>query len=165
MKCEDIELLLSPYLEGDLSPEEKKTVRAHLDSCEDCFSLLEYLKEIGQSLGSIPEIDISDRLKERIYSIPEKRKKFRFSVDFFLKPAMQPILAVASVLMILGSLYAFHPDRAQFNRTVERQFHQGIKKVEKIYAEAASFTASLGEQKDNLFSSLKDFKIFRGKED
>ena len=165
MKCKDIELLLSPYLEDNLSPEDRGRVQAHLASCEGCSSLLGYLKEIDRSLGSFPEIEPSRDLMERIYSLPAKKRRFRFSVDVFLKPALQPLLAAASVLMILVSLYAFHPERAQFNRMVERQFHQGIKRIEKIYAGAASLTASIGEHKDNFLSSLKDFKLFRGKED
>ena len=36
MSCERIQDLLSPYLDGDLTPGERADVDAHLDACPDC---------------------------------------------------------------------------------------------------------------------------------
>jgi hypothetical protein len=74
-------------------------------------------------------------------------------------------MAAATVLLVFVSFYVFHPERSEINRSIERQYKIGISKVEKLYAEAESITHTLGEYKDNLLVSIKNFKPFRGNED
>ncbi len=50
MKCQHIEELLPAYTSGDLSQEERTTVRAHLDGCEACAASLAMYAELEQSL-------------------------------------------------------------------------------------------------------------------
>ena len=165
MGCERIEELLSPYLENELTQEERRIVDTHILSCADCAELLSLMKQTTESLASFPEVEVSDNLVEKLYELPEKRKKFHFVKDFLLRPAYQPIMAAATVFLVFVSFYAFHPDRNAINRAFERQVKIGFSKVEKLYAEAGSITQSLGEYKDNFFVSIKNLKPFRGNED
>jgi predicted anti-sigma-YlaC factor YlaD len=165
MKCEKIEELLSPYLENELSPEEKRLVEEHLESCKECRLLFSSLEEAQRSLSRFPELEVSERLSERLYSIPAKKKRFRLSFDFLLRPSLQPILAAATVLLTLISFYAFNPNRKAIDKSIDRQFHLGLNKVEKLYAKAESFTSNLGEYKDDILTSLKNIKIFGGTEE
>jgi hypothetical protein len=165
MGCERIGELLSPYLEDDLSREQKQTVETHINSCSDCAELLSLMKETKESLTSFPEVDVSENLVEKLYELPQKRKKFSFVADFLLRPSFQPIMAAATILLVFVSFYMFHPERSAINRSIERQFNIGFSKVEKLYAEAESITHTLGEYKDSLFVSIKNFKPFRGNED
>lgn len=164
MKCEKIEEFLSPYLDNELSPEEKKLVQEHLESCKECRLLFSSLKEARQALSAFPELEVSEHLAERLQSIPAKKKRFRLSFDFLLRPSLQPVLAAATIFLTLISFYAFNPNRKAIDKSIDRQFHLSLNKVEKLYAKAESFTINLGEYKDNILVSLKNMKIFGGTE-
>jgi hypothetical protein len=165
MGCERIEELLSPYLEDELTQEQKRTVAAHLRTCAGCAELLFLMREAKESLASFPEVEVSEGLTEKLYELPQKRRKFRFVADFLLRPSFQPIMAAATVLLVFVSFYVFHPERSAINRSIERQFKIGFSKVEKLYAEAETITHTLDEYKDNLLVSIKNFKPFRGNEE
>jgi predicted anti-sigma-YlaC factor YlaD len=156
MKCEGIEELLSPYLEGNLTPEAKKDVETHLETCKDCSSLLAFLKETMESLSEFPEAEVSESLMNRLYSIPDLKRKFRMNLDFLVRPSLQPVFAAASIVLILLSFYFFHPEKNQFDKAVSHQLHQGYSEIGKLYAKAESFTQSIGEYKDNILVSIKN---------
>jgi hypothetical protein len=108
----------------------------------------------------MPELEVSERLMEKLYSLPREKRKWRFSLDFLVKPSLQPVFAVATVFFILFSFYFFNPDRKLIDRSIDRQVHIGLGKVEKLYAKTGSFTDSLGEYKDNVLGSFKNLKFW-----
>jgi hypothetical protein len=165
MKCEHIEELLSPYLEDELSREERRAVEEHAKSCESCSLLLSSLKETRGSLVGFPELEVSEGLLDRIYSIPGKKKRFSLGLDFFLRPSLQPILAAVTIVLTLVSFYFFNPNKKSFDREISRRLHLGYSQVGKLYAKAESFTASLGEYKDTILVSLKNISGSRETED
>lgn len=165
MKCEELEELLSLYLEDELSLEEKNAVEIHLKGCQNCSNFLSFMKETKESLSFLPELEVSGNLLGRLYSIPEKKKKFKLSLDFLLRPSLQPILAAAAILMIMISFYVFNPNRNYINKSINYQIHLGYSKIEKLYAKAESFTDNLGAYKDNILVSLEKAKTFRENED
>lgn len=165
MECERIEELLSPYLEDELNPEEKRAVESHLRTCPSCVGLLSLLKETHASLADFPEIEVSESLFERLSTIPTRKKRFRISLDFMLRPSLQPILAGAAVLLMMISFYLFHPNRDNIDKSVNRQVHIGYSKIEKLYAKAESLTDNVGAYKDNILVSLKKVNPFGGNED
>jgi hypothetical protein len=159
MRCEHIEELLSPYLEDELSQEERRAVEEHVKSCGSCSLLLSSLEETTRSLIGFPELEVSQGLLNRLYSIPDKKKKFSLGPDFFLRPSLQPVLAVIAIVLTLVSFYFFNPNKKAFDRAVNRQLHLGYSQVGKLYAKAESFTASLGEYKDTILVSLKNISV------
>lgn len=165
MRCESIEELLSPYLEDELNPEERRAVESHLRTCQSCAALLSSMKETKESLASFPELEPSDGLLDRLYTIPEKKRRFKINLDFLLQPSLQPILAAATILMMVISFYLFNPNRQNINNSVNRQVHLGYSKIEKLYVKAESFTDNLGAYKDNVLVSLKKINPFGGNED
>jgi len=165
MGCERIEELLSPYLEKELAKKDEQAVENHVLTCRSCAELLSLLREAKETLSSFPELDVSESLREKLYDVPQKKKRFGSVFDFLLRPSLQPVMAAVTVFCVILSFYMFHPQRAAINRSIERQFHIGISKVEKLYAEAESITQSLGEYKDNILVSLKNLNPFRGDED
>jgi hypothetical protein len=74
-------------------------------------------------------------------------------------------MAAATILLTVVSFYMFHPNRSAINDAIERQFHLGLSKIEKLYAEAESITQSLGEYKDSFLFSLNNLNPFKGNED
>lgn len=165
MNCKKIEELLSLYLEGNLSGEDKKIVQKHLDSCPECFSLFHYLKETTKALREFPQIEMSEELKNRLYEIPQPKKKFRVSFDLLLRPSLQPLLAAATVFLILVSAYLFNPKKNLINRTIDRQLHLGYSKVETLYVKteslAYSLTHSVAAQKDKILVAVQNIDPFK----
>lgn len=160
MECPTIEELLSPYLEDELNREDRNKVKEHLKTCSSCTSLLSFIKEAHESLVDFPETEVSESLLNRLYNIPEKKKKFKLSFDFFVRSSFQPILAAATIVLTFFSFYFFNPDKNQIDKSINRQVHLGYSKVEKLYAQAESFTGSLVAYKDNILVSLKNTKLF-----
>ena len=165
MRCEHIEELLSPYLEDELNQEEKRAVKEHLETCKNCSLLFSYMRETRESLTGFPEMEVSENLLDRLYSIPGKKKRFKLSFDFLFHPSLQPVLAAATILLMVVSFYSLNPDRNRINKSISRQIHLGYSKVEKLYARAETFVDTLGEHKDNILVSIKNIKLFGGNED
>jgi hypothetical protein len=123
------------------------------------------MKEIQESLAGLSEVELSQNLLAKLYAIPEKKKKFRFNLDFLLKPSLQPVFAAATIFLVIFSFYFFHPDRNYINKYINRQLHLGYSQVEKLYAKAGSVTDNLGRYKDNILTSLKSSKLLNRNED
>ncbi len=168
MKCKEIEELLSPYLEDELNPEEKGAVANHLKTCENCSLLFSLMKETQESLADIPELEVSENLLDRLYSIPREKKRYKLRLpnfDFLVRTSLQPVLTVATIMLIMISFYFYGPNKSSIDKSISRQIHLGYSKIERLYAKAESFTASLGEHKDNILVSLKNIKLLGGNED
>jgi hypothetical protein len=165
MNCERIEELLSSFLEGELSASEKSLVERHLATCQACASLYSALQETREALFGFPEAEITESLASKLYAIPERRKKFSFSLDFLLKPSLQPIFATAAIFLTVLSFYLFNPDKKYIDRTIDQKIHLGYSQVEKLYAKAGSWTDRLVDYKDNVLGSLKNWKVLGGKKD
>ena len=155
MVCEKIQDLLSPYLDGELTPEAKAEIDGHLASCPECSEILSLLRIATESLSAFPEFEPSAELKAKLYGIPSRRKKFRLSLDFLVKPALQPILAGATVLLIIFSFYMFGPYKKDIDKSVNHQIHRGYSQIEKLYAKAGGITDKIGAFADNILVSLK----------
>ena len=165
MNCKQIEDFFSLYLEDELSREQRKSFDLHLNSCPECRELFALIKETSGALSLFPEIEVSPQLKSRLYEIPIQKKRFSFKLNVLLRPALQPVFAGATIFLILISFYVFHPDRTTINKTINREIHKGYSKIGQLYTQAESFAVSLFDQTDTLLDSLKNNKIFRGKED
>ncbi len=162
MKCDRIEELLSPYLEGDLAADEKALVEEHLQTCRECGLLAAALNDTRGALAGFPELEVSPSLRARLYGIQERKKRHSFALDFLLKPSLQPVFAAATIFLTLLSFYFFNPNKRSFDRAIDQQIHLGYSQVEKLYARAESWTDRLGGYKDEILSSVKNWKIFGG---
>jgi len=165
MTCERIEELLSAFLEGGLGPAEKELVESHLAGCPDCADLLYVLGRARKALAGFPELEVSPGLQARLAAIPERKKKFSVSFDFLLKPSLQPVFAAGAVFMTLLSFYLFSPDKKNIDRAIDLKIHSGYSQAEKFIAKAGSFTDRLGDTAQNVFVTVKSWKLFGGNEE
>jgi len=161
MECKHIEKLLSPYLEDELNLKEKQIVEEHLKSCQKCTYLFSSIKETTMTLADFPEVEVSENLLKHIYEMPVKKRKFKLSFDFLGLPSFQPILAAASVFLILISCYLYNPNKNIINKSINRQIHIGYSKIGRLVAKAESLSDSLGGYKENIIVYLKDINPFR----
>jgi len=165
MTCERIEELLSAYLEGELSAEARRGVEAHCASCPDCGGLLAALRQTREALTGFPEAEPGPGLMARLYAIPTLKKKPRPVLDLLLRPALQPVYAAFSVLLVFVSFVLFVPQGGGIRKAVSRQLHLGYGQVERLYARAGSLTDELGGLKDSVVNSIKTLNPLKGEEE
>jgi len=71
MNCEQVEELLSTYLDNALAPAERREVAIHLQACTKCSALLAEFRQNDILLSRLPRISPHPALRERIFSSPE----------------------------------------------------------------------------------------------
>src|SRR5512139_1944738 len=99
MTCHEINTLLPAYLEGVLSPEEKKNLEDHLVSCPLCRRDLENLRGAVDLVRGLPEVEPPPFFEQRIMArVREeaRRKKGVLRMLFFPLPIKIPIQAMAT---------------------------------------------------------------------
>ena len=71
MNCEQVEELLSAYLDNMLAPEERRQVAAHLQICRRCTQALADYRRNDALLARLPRVAPDAALRERIFSSPD----------------------------------------------------------------------------------------------
>jgi len=71
MNCEQVEELLSAYLDDALAPEDRREVAAHIQTCTNCSALLAEFSRNDALLSHLPRVSPDPALRERIFSSPE----------------------------------------------------------------------------------------------
>ncbi len=71
MNCEQVEELLSAYLDNMLAPEERRQVAAHLQTCRSCTEALADYRRNDILLSRLPRVAPDPTLRERIFSSPD----------------------------------------------------------------------------------------------
>jgi WD40 repeat protein len=71
MNCEQVEELLSAYLDNMLAPEERRQVAAHLQTCRSCTQTLADYRRNDVLLARLPRVAPDAALRERIFSSPD----------------------------------------------------------------------------------------------
>jgi hypothetical protein len=158
VRCEQFQELLSPYLDRELSLEKRREFEQHAKKCPECAELLALMREAQSALSEWPEPEISPELKSRLLAIgpPQKKKKFFPDLDFILRPSLQPVMAAFTVVLTLLSLFLLHPDRERLQTSLDRQFHIGLSKIERLFVQAESFTDFLASYKNNVVYSINN---------
>ena len=66
MKCGDIEVYLSGYLDEELSDDEKRQVESHLETCASCQEVLNQLRKIREETEAMNYVEPSHQEWRRI---------------------------------------------------------------------------------------------------
>jgi len=77
MNCQDIEIQISGYLDGELTQQQAQQVRVHIDSCEHCKKIYQDLKELKSQIGSLEykdsDVEMLDKLESDLTSTVTRR--------------------------------------------------------------------------------------------
>jgi anti-sigma factor RsiW len=66
LTCKEVVEIVTDYLEGSMSPEERRRFEAHLQDCNGCSTYLEQMRQTIQALGSLPEQSVSIEAQETL---------------------------------------------------------------------------------------------------
>lgn len=96
MNCEEVQELLSPYVDNMLGTGESNLVSQHLKTCSECLHEYQRLNALISMLKTLGDEDLPEGFNERLVSRlrQSRRKKF-------LIPSWAPVGAVAAVLIVL----------------------------------------------------------------
>jgi hypothetical protein len=114
MKCAELEILLSDYLDQTLGPAERTTVESHLSGCPACAELLHDMQAAVAFLERVEAPEPPDQLITRILfhapvggRLPEptpvkKQRGFGEWLHGWISPLLQPRLAMGMAMTILS---------------------------------------------------------------
>lgn len=109
MKCSRIQKMISPYVDNELSPDEKRVFTAHIQECTACKEELEDIRSIHEMfasaenypapLGFATRVMVNlDETEETAYS---RLRQVLSGLPFFLRTA-EVVFAV--VVMLIGMI-------------------------------------------------------------
>jgi len=144
MNCSRIEELLVPYLEGDLSADDRRAVDAHVASCADCRASLATFMSLEESLGTLKETIPSWKTAEARFSRRtglEKRRSVPalvFSAPFV---AGLSFVALGVVLFLRGN--AIFPAIQSLGPRFAASFNSIVQDLSRLFADAAGMNVTM----------------------
>lgn len=128
MECNDIKSLLSDYLEGGLSEEQKLDIEKHLRICKDCSAELEGLRRIISELNKMKKISAPGDLLEgiqRSLGIPLKKESFlrRMKIPLETVGVLVSVIFVIYIAIQMNQIGSLRQAReeAKFSRPEKRE--------------------------------------------
>jgi len=155
MRCKNFEDLLPGYIEDVLITEERARVSAHLDRCPACAGLLDRLKRTGAALSEISDVEPGPALMANLRDIPSTSAPRRRFPVLAVKPALQPVLAGAFLVLTFTAVLVFTPAGGRLIKTLNRQVHAGYDTISRVYAKAESVADSLDGAREKFIVSLE----------
>ena len=119
MECKGTQERLSAYLEEVVSPEERKLIEGHLNSCQQCRSAFADLKKVGELLKDVEEVEPPAWLTQKIMSrvrAENERKRGVLRKLFYPLHIKVPIEAFATVLIAVIAVYVFRAVEPEMKR-------------------------------------------------
>lgn len=99
MSEEKYRILLSGYIDNELSPEERQDFEVHLEGCADCQKELESFQKLQEVTGAMKYADIPEQVWEGYWSSLYKRMERGVSWIF--------ISIAAIILLCFGGYHIF----------------------------------------------------------
>jgi len=105
MNCEDIKLMISEYLDGELIKEKESFLFTHLSSCVDCRDEFK-LQNTIQHQTKINQKEVSGSFERNLFAEIEKQEK-TFAHRFITKPTPVYINYLLALLVVAITLFSF----------------------------------------------------------
>lgn len=114
MCCNELRELLGPYIDGEVTPETRAAVDAHICSCESCRCEVGKMRELGHRIEAggtnCAPPALWERIADRLDAAPASRETMRFPrIRSFLAIAAGLILAVTGGYVVLTHGLDFAP--------------------------------------------------------
>ncbi len=73
--CREVVELVTEYLEGALTPEERTGLELHLHYCDGCATFLEQIRKTAALAGGLPEERLSAELRDALRAAFDELKR------------------------------------------------------------------------------------------
>jgi len=113
MKCEDLENMLSPLIDGELDEALGKECLLHIESCEKCRSLLEEHQKLDALIREIP---VQAPPSMNLLNLVSVKKKTITRLAF--TGALASLLCILCVLLSVRSLQERHEKRTEPEKSI-----------------------------------------------
>ena len=114
MTCGQCVEKLTDLLNGDLTPDAERDVRAHIDECEQCARAFAQMRGIVVALRGLPEVEPPADLRERLRSIAVQPEPESGSLWRRWRPAAIGLAAAAAaLLMVTIGLHGYHQEAGE----------------------------------------------------
>jgi anti-sigma factor RsiW len=112
MKCGEIEEILAGYLDGALTPEERREVEGHLTGCRECRECLDDLRGALELAGGLERITPPAGFKQDIMARVRKEAGAKKGQGFLRKLFFPihvkiPLQAFATVFIVVMAVYLY----------------------------------------------------------
>jgi predicted anti-sigma-YlaC factor YlaD len=104
MNCQQVEDLISLYIENELSQELHREISLHLEHCQSCRQLKEKVEELVNTFPGLEE-EVPFFLKNRLYYIPESQEILAERVESKYYYMKWLAAAIGTVVMLLNLFY------------------------------------------------------------
>lgn len=105
MDCEQAREEFAALLDGELEPEDRATVEAHLSQCSECLRELDGLKRVDTAYRRLPRVSAPDRFEEGVRSALRPSLFVRLNPGARVRRPRWPVVAAAAaVLLVAGAV-------------------------------------------------------------
>jgi len=150
MDCNQVEELISSYIEHELPDKLQREISQHLKNCQQCRKLKEKVEELIFSFPDLEE-DVPFFLKNRLYYIPESQdiiEEPRESKFFYVKW----LAAAIGTMVLFLNLFYF----TNLYPPAKRLLHTMMAQIKTFTVETGAFIEEVKESDGAaLFSFLK----------
>lgn len=112
MECEEAQEAFSPFLDGELGPEDRIVLEEHLKECSECLRELDGMQRVSELFKAMPAVTAPETFEGDLHeALKPKFSWMRSGGDG--GPRYWPLLAAAAILALVAGPYLL------FSRPVE----------------------------------------------
>ncbi len=104
MTCEELEVFISAYIDDELPDDDRRTVEAHLASCQDCGEVLADFSRIHRLYGELEELQAPKGFRERVTQRVETPSHTWFGRPLKSR-GLRHALSYVLLLMLVGGVW------------------------------------------------------------
>ena len=107
MSHNEMQLLISSYVDDEIKDDEERKVLEHLNVCPDCRQFIENAREIREEIRALGEVELSYAFPERVTHLVQKNE--RQTNDWLgIEPlARNTFIAIAVTVFLMFILTSF----------------------------------------------------------
>lgn len=150
MICEDIEVLISAYIDGEVTDEERQIVEQHLAVCQSCQATLSDFSDLHTLFGEITKQEAAPGFRQRVTQRIDTAPRFSFDLSWLRVPRFVYALCVSLLIVLGGTVLSLYIKND--TPIISQNGQQAAVEIE-VYAEDFLFGESVFEDMD-VFSSV-----------
>lgn len=107
MNHKKLKILVSSYLDGEVSDSEKAQARSHLEACSECRQFMEHAKRMRKEIVTLGEVHLSGSFTSRVlHSVDQRDEQF---IEWLgIEPsARNTFILLASFVLIMFFMTSF----------------------------------------------------------